>query len=117
MTRRARREDRGQAAVEFVGVVALLIFVALAVIQLGIAGYAVQQAGTAARAAARAESYRESDTSGRAAGRAAVSDWLDVSIAGGGGEAVTMTATIPIPSILPVFQLPSAQRSATMPRD
>ena len=52
---RGARDDRGVSAVEFAGMLPLMLLVGMAVIQLGIAGYAVQQAGTAARAAARAD--------------------------------------------------------------
>ena len=45
--------DSGQASVELVAVVPILIFVLLAVSQLSIAGYALWSAGSAARAAAR----------------------------------------------------------------
>lgn len=112
------RDDRGQAALEYVGVITLLLFVALAAIQLGIAAYAVQQAGTAARAAARTASYPDRDYA--AAGRASLSDWLADGATfspPSGGDAVTVTATVPIPRVLPVFDFGSASRSVTMPRD
>ncbi|MFJ1644288.1 TadE/TadG family type IV pilus assembly protein [Streptomyces sp. NPDC088258] len=111
--------DRGQAAVEFAGVITLLLLVALAAIQLGIAAYAMQQAGTAARAAARAETYRESRLSAQQAAEAATSDWLTVTARSQnqGGSAVEVEARVEIPSILRVFSFPDARRSVTMPRD
>ncbi|MFE4827459.1 TadE family protein [Streptomyces sp. NPDC056672] len=118
--RAARGEGgRGQAAIEYVGVIVLLLFVALAAIQLGIAAYAVQQAGTASRAAARAASYDEATTDPQTAGEAAVSDWLDVTIdpPSSAGDEITATARIEIPAILPVFEFPDAERSTTMPLD
>jgi hypothetical protein len=48
------REQRGQASVELVAVLPLLLVCALAVGQLVVAGYALWSAGTAARAGARA---------------------------------------------------------------
>ncbi|MFF3749827.1 TadE/TadG family type IV pilus assembly protein [Streptomyces sp. NPDC002018] len=113
------RGQRGQAAIEYVGVVVLLIFVVLAAIQLGIAAYAVQQAGTASRAAARAATYREATTSPQTAGEAAVSDWLDITIEDptSFGEEITVTANVEIPAILPVFDFGEASRSTTMPLD
>ncbi|MFC8014093.1 TadE family protein, partial [Streptomyces cinereoruber] len=51
-----RARDRGQAAVEYLGFLPILLLVGLAGLQLGIAAYAAQQAGTAARASARAAS-------------------------------------------------------------
>ncbi|MFE0771905.1 TadE/TadG family type IV pilus assembly protein, partial [Streptomyces sp. NPDC058861] len=52
--RSGRTRDRGQAAVEYLGFLPILLLVGLAGLQLGIAAYAAQQAGTAARAAGRA---------------------------------------------------------------
>ncbi|MFJ6634727.1 TadE/TadG family type IV pilus assembly protein [Streptomyces sp. NPDC091376] len=115
---RLREEgDRGQTALEYVGWIPLLLLIALAAIQLGIAAYAVQQAGTGARAAARSESIGNGD--GQRAGKEAMSDW----VAGGTqidrsgwGEEVTMTARVTIPSIVPgIDDFGEATRSATMP--
>ncbi|MEV7421039.1 MULTISPECIES: TadE/TadG family type IV pilus assembly protein [unclassified Streptomyces] len=116
---RDRGRDRGQAAIEFAGLITLLLLVALAAIQLGIAAYAVQQAGTAARAAARAETYRESHLTPQQAAKAATSSWLTVNVSppSGSGSAVEVEARVEIPSILPVFDFPEARRSVTMPRD
>lgn len=50
---RARDED-GQASVELVAAVPLVLVLTLIVAQLGVAGYALWSAGTAARAGARA---------------------------------------------------------------
>ncbi|MET9482657.1 TadE family protein [Streptomyces sp. NPDC006638] len=115
----ARKDrEKGQAALEFAGVITLLLIVGLSAVQLGLAAYAVQQAGTAARAAARTASYRQADVDPKAAGEAAVSGWLDPGISvADGGEAVTATATVPVPSVLPLFQFGPAVRSATMPKD
>ncbi|MFE3141862.1 TadE/TadG family type IV pilus assembly protein [Streptomyces scopuliridis] len=123
MVKRTARDarERGQIALEYVGVVTILLFLALAAIQLGLAGYAVQQASTAARAAARAASYNEVNMTPEQAGEAATSDWLTVHIdpgPGGGGDEVTMTARVEVPPILPIFgNLGEAKRSATMPLD
>jgi TadE-like protein len=56
MTRAARRSwgESGQASVELVAVIPVLLVVTLAVAQLAIAGYALWSAGAAARAGARA---------------------------------------------------------------
>ncbi|WP_345653904.1 TadE/TadG family type IV pilus assembly protein [Streptomyces tremellae] len=118
---RADARDRGQAALEYAGVVALLLFVAVAALQLGIAGYAVQQAGTGARAAARTATYRETEGDDyQAAGRAAMSGWLADGARfseNGGGTGVTVTARVRIPAIVPLLDLGDATRSVTMPRD
>jgi Flp pilus assembly protein TadG len=116
--KRNKTDDRGQAAIEFVGVITILLIAALGAIQLGIAAYAMQQAGTGARAAARAASYAESDTDAQTAGSAAISGWLSGSFpAADSGDRVTVTGTVQIPSILPFFNLGPAVRSATMPKD
>ncbi|GFH35882.1 TadE family protein [Streptomyces pacificus] len=112
------RRDRGQTAIEYLGWIPVLLLVALAAIQLGIAVYAVQQAGTAARAAARTYSMQNGDAVG--AGKAAISDWLakgtEISPGGGGFEEITMTARVSIPSVVPGIQdFGRATRSATMP--
>ncbi|QXE39078.1 pilus assembly protein [Streptomyces sp. GMY02] len=112
--------EQGQAALEYVGVITLLLFIALAAIQLGIAAYAIQQAGTASRAAARAASYNEATTNYEQAGRAAMSDWLadgsefDKTEA---GDEVEVTAKVKIPALLPVFDFGEAKRRTTMPLD
>ncbi|WP_030800898.1 TadE family protein [Streptomyces sp. NRRL S-337] len=114
--------DRGQASIEFLGFLPILLVVALAVVQLGLAAYTVQQAGTGARAAARTASMDRADreTDPRSAGRAAMSGWVadraTISVSEG-GDAVSATARVTIPSIIPgVDDFGSASRSATMPR-
>ncbi|MFI1398380.1 TadE/TadG family type IV pilus assembly protein [Streptomyces sp. NPDC020681] len=113
---RRRRDDRGQAALEYAGVITLLLFVALAAIQLGLVAYTAQQAGTAARAAARVASQ---DGDAATAGRGAMSDWLadDARITQSGGDEVTVTVRIGVPALLPVFDFGDATRTVTMPRD
>ncbi|MDT3397020.1 TadE/TadG family type IV pilus assembly protein [Streptomyces sp. B1866] len=113
--------DRGQVSVELIGFVPLLLLVGLAVIQLGLAAYAAQQAGTAARAAARTAALDKARTSPAQAGYAAMSDWVarraDVDASGpcqGGGE-VTATVTVHLPSVIPGAHFGTARRSATMP--
>ncbi|MFE6690002.1 TadE family protein [Streptomyces sp. NPDC057743] len=118
---RPRARDRGSASLEFLGVLPILLLVALAAVQLGLAAYAVQQAGTAARAAARTAAMDPVDqrTDPTSAGRAAISRWVADRAAitvGGSGDTVSATATVHIPSILPGADFGSASRSATMPR-
>jgi Flp pilus assembly protein TadG len=99
----------------------LLLLVALAAVQLGITGYAVQQAGTGARAAARTAS--RDDTGGTAAGtgKAAMSGWTARRAAfslTGSGDAVTVTTSVTIPSLIPgIDDFGTASRTVTMPRD
>ncbi|MEW2394559.1 TadE/TadG family type IV pilus assembly protein [Streptomyces sp. NPDC046862] len=102
---------------EFAGFLPILLVVGMAAIQLGLVGYGINQAGTAARAAARAESLNPG--TGATAGTAAVSGWLSpyVDPGGGGGDTVTATVTVNVPSIIPLFDIPPIQRSVTMPTD
>lgn len=114
------RRDRGQVAIEYLGFIPLLLLVALCAIQLGIAAYTVNQAGTAARAAARTASHEQPPMSPELAGKHAMSDWLadgaDVHQSYG-AETVTSTATVDIPSIIPGVSFEPAIRTSTMPRD
>ncbi|WP_338146548.1 pilus assembly protein [Streptomyces boncukensis] len=93
----------------------------MAAIQLGLVGYAVQQAGTGARAAARTASHQETEGLYAARGRAAMSDWTGRRARfalSAGGEEVRVTTTVTIPSVIPgLGSLGEASRSATMPRD
>ncbi|WP_433858013.1 TadE/TadG family type IV pilus assembly protein [Streptomyces kronopolitis] len=118
--RRGHDRDRGQVSLEFLGFLPLLLVVGLAVVQLGLAAFAVQQAGTGARAAARTASMDPADhpADPQAAGRAAMSDWIKAGITvGGGGDSVSATVRVTIPSIIPgVDDFGTARRSATMPR-
>ncbi|MFE2013959.1 TadE/TadG family type IV pilus assembly protein [Streptomyces sp. NPDC059491] len=117
-TGRARRgtpRDRGQAAVEYLGFLPVLLLVGLAGLQLGVAAYAAQQAGTAARAAARAASSDDEDgPDPETAGRAAAGWATSVAVSEGGGEA-TATVTVRIPSVVPFWDFGDVTKSATMP--
>ncbi|WP_328438794.1 pilus assembly protein [Streptomyces sp. NBC_00457] len=107
--------DRGQVAIEYLGFIPILLLVALAGVQVGLIAYAAQQAGTAARAGARAASLDNSAQSGCVN---AISDWLSVSCSeAGGGDEVTVTATVQIPSIVPGWDFDPATKTATMPVD
>ncbi|MFJ5706037.1 TadE/TadG family type IV pilus assembly protein [Streptomyces sp. NPDC093105] len=117
---RPNRRDRGQAAIEYLGFLPLLLIVGLAGLQLGLAAYAAQQAGTAARAAARAATRDvapgEDPLDPRAAAEAAVSGWLDIGVAAGGaGGEYTATVTVRIPQVVPFWDLGQVEKTATMP--
>ncbi|MFJ8541516.1 TadE/TadG family type IV pilus assembly protein [Streptomyces sp. NPDC093586] len=114
---RARARDRGQVAIEYLGFLPILVVVALAAVQLGLIAYTAQQAGTAARAGARGASLQES---AQEACATAVSDWLaDGTVCGAaeGGDEVTVTATVDIPSVVPGWDFGPARKTATMPLD
>ncbi|MDT0399101.1 MULTISPECIES: TadE/TadG family type IV pilus assembly protein [Streptomyces] len=114
---RRRARDRGQVALEYLGFLPILLIVAMAAVQLGLVAYAAQQAGTAARAGARSASLGEAYGS---TCRAAVSTWLadGTSCEGSsGGDEITVSATVDIPSIVPGWNFDPVRKSATMPRD
>ncbi|MGW1867890.1 TadE/TadG family type IV pilus assembly protein [Streptomyces mauvecolor] len=119
---RRRADDRGQVALEYIGFVAILLLVGLAAIQLGVAAYAVNQAGTGARAAARAASLDDpKGLSPEAAVDAAVKGWVHAERPrrSGGGDEVTYTVTIKIPSVIPGLRdgfFGTATRTSTMPK-
>jgi Flp pilus assembly protein TadG len=107
--------DRGQVAIEYLGFIPILILVAMAGVQIGLIAYTAQQAGTAARAGARAASLENSAQEGCTT---AVSDWLSVTCTeAGGDDSVTVTATVVIPSIVPGWDFGDANKTATMPLD
>ncbi|MGI5402611.1 TadE/TadG family type IV pilus assembly protein [Streptomyces sp. CA-135486] len=114
----ARRDDRGQAVIEYGGWLVMLLFVALVAVQVGLAVYAAQQAGTAARAAARVASQHQPRISYQQAGRESVSSWLQASFteSSAGDDEVTVEATVTVPSLVPGFDF-TTTKSATMPRD
>ncbi|MEU9988497.1 TadE/TadG family type IV pilus assembly protein [Streptomyces sp. NPDC048045] len=109
-----RRRDAGQVAIEYLGFVPILLIVGLAGFQIGAVAYAAEQASTAARAGARAASLGQS---AQQACAQAVSGGLTVQCSGGGGDTVTITASVSIPSIVPGWTFDPAEKSATMPRD
>ncbi|OON81497.1 TadE family protein [Streptomyces tsukubensis] len=114
---RAPRGDRGSSILEFTGFLPVMLLIGMAAIQLGLVGYAVNQAGTGARAAARAASQRDGD--GNAAGHAAMSGWInaDVSAPGPGGDTTTAKVTVKVPTLVPFVNGWEVSRSATMPTD
>lgn len=118
MKRRRMRSDRGQVAIEYIGFVPILLFVALCGIQLGWVAYAEEQADTAARTAARVQAQK--GTGGEAAGRAAISEGLASTARftwSTSDDAVSVTVTLTANSILPGLDSHSAESTAVMPND
>ncbi|MBK3555021.1 pilus assembly protein [Streptomyces sp. MBT56] len=123
MTTRPHRgtdRDRGQVAMEYLGFLPLLLLVAMGAIQLGLAAYAASQAGTAARAGARTAASVDARGSGQSNARDAVSDWVE---SGGfryresGGQDITVTVRVRVPSVVPGLDGWWAERSTTMPNE
>jgi hypothetical protein len=103
-------------ALEYIGFVPILLFVALCAIQLGWVAYVHEQADTAARTAARVEARKGSG--GAAAGAAAVRSGLNprITVTKGAG-AVTATVSISVSSLVPGLDIPDATATAVMPDD
>lgn len=112
-----RRRDRGSVAIEYLGFLPILLIVGLAGVQLGLVAYAAQQAGTGARAAARAASVDDplSVPDPEAAAYASMSDWIvghsGVTPSGEGSYSVKVR----VPSLIPFLGPYDVTRTATMP--
>ena len=90
----ARRGERGQASVELLGMLPLLLLSALLVWQLLLAGYAVTSAENAARNASRAEALGED---GEDAARDSLSFGLeDGAVVRIEGDRATVRVRVPI---------------------
>ncbi|MFJ6849629.1 TadE/TadG family type IV pilus assembly protein [Streptomyces sp. NPDC091271] len=118
---KARGRDRGSTAIEYLGFLPVLILIGLAGIQLGLIAYTAQQAGTAARAAARTAAQEDVSGAYAQVGRASMTGWVaersQISPPAG-GDAVTVTVTVKIPDILlGLLGDRTVEKSATMPRD
>jgi hypothetical protein len=97
---RARDED-GQASVELVAVVPVLLVVTLAVAHLAVAGYALWSAGAAARAGARA-AYVGGDAKAAARGSLPTPLRKGARVKDGNGVSVRVRAPSLLPGIPPV---------------
>jgi hypothetical protein len=94
---RTAGDERGQATVELVALLPFLMVVALAVWQGVVAGQAIWLAGSAARAAARAEAIgAEPAPAARRALPPRMEDGMSVRAREGGG----VTVTLRIPSVV-----------------
>ncbi|MFF6993479.1 TadE family protein [Streptomyces sp. NPDC008313] len=115
---RAHRGDRGVSMLEFAGFLPILLVIGMAAIQLGLVGYGINQAGSGARAAARAASQHPG--TGEGAGLAAMDGRFQAQVSvGDGGDTTTATATVHVPSVVPFLFGGGwdVHRSATMPND
>ena len=116
-----RGRDRGSTAIEYLGFLPVLLLIALAGIQLGLVAYTAQQAGTAARAAARTAAQEEVAGSYARVGRASMTGWVAERArisAPAGGDSVTVNVTVTVPDVLlGLLGDRTVEKSATMPRD
>jgi len=106
-------DDRGQAALELVAVLPMVLTVLAVCLQLLIAGYTVVATDDAARAAARACSASASPT---AAARSALPSQLMSNLDGVATAGEQVTVRVRMPVILPAFPGYVFARSATYAR-
>jgi Flp pilus assembly protein TadG len=113
--RRLLREQRGQASVEFVGMIFWLVLAALFLWQLMLAAWTVNQATNAARTASRVAARPNGDA--EKAARNAVSGPLRDGFHKFRMNGETATVHLKIPIILPGVTAPgfSISRDATLP--
>jgi len=122
MSRRRRRaNDGGQASLELLGLLPLLLLALLAALQIAFAVSAVQSTTAAARAAARAASQNPGSAQAQAsdAARAAVPGWLRdrVSVGAASYPGGNVNVSTDIPLVIPLLGVsgPSVTRSAWFP--
>ncbi len=108
---RGQRRERGQASLELVAMLPLLIFSGLLALQMGVAMWTISSTNEAARQAARAFSLGVDPT---AAAEASLPGTLDVAnlVASGPGHRVALTVRIPT---VMVIDLPTVTRTVVMP--
>ena len=109
--RKLRAKDRGQASLELVAMLPLLIFGGLLILQMGVAMWAVSSTNEAARQAARAFSLGADPM---AAAEDSLPGKLDVADLVSSGPGHTVELTVEIPTLLPL-DLPDVTRTVVMP--
>lgn len=114
---RRRREDRGQAALELIGMGPLIALVALAMAQALLIGHTAVVTEQAARTGARVAMVTDDAGASRAAAVAALPSWLvggaDVSFPGGGPHRLRLSTRVPL--IVPGLGTLQIERVVEMP--
>ena len=112
-TAKVSRRSRGSASIEMLALTPMLILVAMAMLQVGLAAYAVLATGDAARAAARAASLHQDP---QAAASASLPGGLSLKSVSGGqnGDAQTWTARVNVPRVFPISIGP-VSKTVSMP--
>lgn len=110
----AKRNDRGTAALEFVGAVPFLLLSGAIALQFGLVGWTAISTQDAARAAARAASLGKSPSA--AAAQALPSGLQLVGVTGGpSGSGYSYSVVVKTPAIVPLLELGEVTRTADMP--
>ncbi|MFG2710234.1 TadE/TadG family type IV pilus assembly protein [Streptomyces goshikiensis] len=98
---RGRVRDRGQVAIEFVGMLPLILLLVAAVWECVLIGYAFSLAGNAADEAARAGAVKGAAACQEAAGRHVGGAWQASAVCGTSGDLYTVTVTLHVPVLVP----------------
>jgi Flp pilus assembly protein TadG len=106
------RTQRGQATVEFLAMIPILVLVLVGAFQLFLLGFTMNETSSAARAAARAGSLGE-DYQG--AGKDSLESWLKNYLASITKSGTRYTVTVNVPVIFPGIHGPAIGRSASIP--
>lgn len=109
--RRRYGSDRGQVAVEFTGMVPVVLGVIVLLWQAALVGYAWSLAGNAADEAARAGTVGGSGACAAAAQGSVSGAWTVTPACGGGGaDLYTASVEVNVPVLFPGFDIPVTVR-------
>ncbi|MFB6615343.1 TadE/TadG family type IV pilus assembly protein [Streptomyces sp. NPDC056367] len=100
-SRRSRRGDRGQVAIEFVGMVPLILLIVAAVWECVLIGYAFSLAGNAADEAARAGAVKGDAECTAAADDHIGGAWGMEVFCGASGDVYKATVRLKVPVLVP----------------
>ncbi|OKI42543.1 septum formation initiator [Streptomyces sp. CB03578] len=98
---RGRVRDGGQVAIEFVGMLPLILLLVAAVWECVLIGYAFSLAGNAADEAARAGAVKGDGACEAAAKRHVGGAWEATAVCGTSGDLYTVTVTLNVPVFVP----------------
>ncbi|WP_189550861.1 TadE family protein [Streptomyces lavendofoliae] len=104
--RRRYGSDRGQVAVEFTGMVPVVLGTIVLLWQAALVGYAWSLAGNAADEAARAGTVGGGGACAAAAQGSVSGAWTVEADCGGGGDLYTASVRVNVPVLFPGFDIP-----------
>ncbi|MFG3495153.1 TadE/TadG family type IV pilus assembly protein [Streptomyces sp. NPDC047928] len=100
------RDDRGQAAVEFTGMVPIILGTLVLLWQAALVGYTYALAGNAADEGARAGTVSGAGACAAAAQRNVGSAWTATTACGEAGDVYTARVRLDVPVLFPGFTVP-----------